>query len=177
MKRRDGFTLLELLVVIGLIGVLMALLLPAIIKVKDQGQEKRIEVNAKAIEAAIDAYKMRYHKFPAKNTDLSAGEDVYYGNDTGEYYHNQADKDKDPPERIFECGGDNRFSIRKLAYPPDGNQVSHDDPFIDLNDFIVDGAGNVLKSVGGEQYRITLDLDGNYFPPGGVAIGDYGVAD
>ncbi len=149
MKRSAGFTLLELLVVVGIIGLLMALLLPAIIKVKDNGKKKRAEVNARAIVSAIDGYKLRYHKFPANNTDLSAGQDVTYG-----------------------LGGDdNKAVFDKLANPPDGNP-DEDDAFIDMSDFIVDAAGNVLKSAppDGEQYKITLDLDGDYEPSGGVKV-------
>lgn len=151
MKRRDGFTLLELLVVIGLIALLMVLLLPAIMKSKDNGKQMRTKANARALETAINAYKSRYHNWPAKKSDLEAGQDVTYGTD----------------------GHDNHFVIDKLVRPPDGGSAK-DDPFLDLTDFIVDKNGNVLKEpVKGNQntqYHITLDLDGDYSPSGGVSI-------
>ncbi len=148
MKRRDGFTLLELLVVVGLIGILMALVLPAIIKAKDRGKDKRITTNAKALESAIDGYKLRYHKYPAKNSDLELGEDVTYGKDSK----------------------DNNEVIDKLAFPPDGS--GSDDAFLDLSDYIIDKNGNALKTAppDGEQYKITLDINADYLPSGGVKV-------
>ncbi len=136
---KGGFTLLELLVVIGLIGILMALLLPAILKSKDNGAKKRIEVGALALKTAINNYRSTYHKWPAKTSDLEAGKDVTYGAD----------------------GRDNVEVIKKLKHPPDGSS-GNDEPLIDESDFIFDSAGNVLKTAKGEQYKITLDIDGSY---------------
>ena len=150
MKRKlGGFTLLELLIVIGLITLLMALLLPAILKSKNKGDAQRIESNSMAIIAAIDGYKLRYHKWPAKNSDLEAGNDVTYGSD----------------------GHDNKIVFDKLANPPDGNP-NEGEALIDLSDFIVDKSGNVLKGPlpDGKQYEITLDINADYSPSGGIKV-------
>ena len=150
MKRKlGGFTLLELLIVIGLITLLMALLLPAILKSKNKGDAQRIESNSMAIIAAIDGYKLRYHKWPAKNSDLEAGNDVTYGSD----------------------GHDNKIVFDKLANPPDGNP-NEGEALIHLSDFIVDKSGNVLKGPlpDGKQYEITLDINADYSPSGGIKV-------
>jgi prepilin-type N-terminal cleavage/methylation domain-containing protein len=146
-NKRNGFTLIELLVVIGLIGILMALLLPAVIKSKDKGIEQRAQVNGRAIVAAIDAYKQRYHKWPADDKDLDAGRDVTYGVDKN----------------------DNKVVFDKLSKPPDGSKAK-DDPFIDLSDFVKDKSGNVIRKPGDRQYHITFDIDGDFSPSGGVSV-------
>ena len=146
MRRRCGFTLLELLVVVAIMGVLMGVLLPAILKVKNKRKEKRAAIQAKAIASAVDAYRLRYHKWPASEGDLEDGKDVTYGTPSD----------------------NNRVVFKMLEFPPDGSPGG-DDAVIDMSDYRIDSNGNVLNAWG-EQFRITLDLNGDYLPSGGVAV-------
>ena len=173
MKRKNGFTLLELLIVVGLMGILMALLLPALIKVKDTGSEKRIEVNAKAILVGVNIYKQRYHKWPADTDDLENGVDVYYGSRSDPHELYESEGNAVQGNNKIKWANNNSVIFNRLVRPPDGS--GSDAPCIDLSDFIVDGNGNVLMRPGEdeEQYRITFDLDGNYTPSGGTAVGLY----
>lgn len=63
-SRIKGFTLLELLVVIAIIGILSALLLPAVNSVRKKGYEAKAKSEIKAIETAIKAYITEYAKIP-----------------------------------------------------------------------------------------------------------------
>lgn len=142
MKQKRGFTLLELLIVISIIVGMMALLLPAIAKMKKRGKEQLYEVQKRAIVAAVSAYRAKYHKWPAPLNDLQAGEDVTYGSDSD----------------------DNHVVFEILESAPQGESV------IDMSDFgHTDRNGNVLNP-NGDQYQITLDLDENYEPSGGISV-------
>jgi len=56
MKRQRGFTLIELLVVIAIIAVLMAILLPALHRAKEQGQRATCLSNVKQLTLAWILY-------------------------------------------------------------------------------------------------------------------------
>ena len=128
---QQGFTLIEMLAVVAMIVILMALLLPAVIKAKDRSAVKRAQIQAATLAAAIQQYHYEFKKFPAPKSDLDDGVEKTYDDGAS--------------------GNPNHLVVDILLSAGKLSRV----------DYRFDGDGNILtpRAVGDDYYQITLDLD------------------
>ncbi|MHC4191629.1 MAG: prepilin-type N-terminal cleavage/methylation domain-containing protein [Planctomycetota bacterium] len=75
-ERTNGFTLIELLVVIAIIALLMAILMPALQRVKNQAKQTRCLANLKQIGLAMHAYAGDYD-YMLPRAELRPGVAIY----------------------------------------------------------------------------------------------------
>jgi prepilin-type N-terminal cleavage/methylation domain-containing protein len=70
-SRQTGFTLVELLVVISIVGLLAGLMSVAIPKAMEGGKKAKAKGELNAIVAAVKAYKQEYGRWPGSATATS----------------------------------------------------------------------------------------------------------
>ena len=74
--RRSGFTLVEMLVVVGILSLLMGLLLPSLLKATTKAKITETDALIKQLVAALQEYEHDYGDYPA----TSLQDEGYYSN-------------------------------------------------------------------------------------------------
>lgn len=72
MKKQQGFTLIEVMVVVVILGILAALVVPKIMSRPDEARITKAKQDLRALEAALKLYKLDNFVYPSTDQGLEA---------------------------------------------------------------------------------------------------------
>ena len=107
MRHRKAFTLVELLVVIGIIAVLIAILMPALARARSSANLVKCQSNLRQIYSAITVYVNENQGFLPRSSDLNGGPSGTYAGTFIELSRllgtRIEDETTDPLDPVFVC--------------------------------------------------------------------------
>ncbi len=109
MRRQKGFTLIEIMVVVVIIGLLATLVLPRVLGRQEQAQVEKAKADIQALSSALKLYKLDNFNYPSTQQGL----DALINRPVG-----------DPPANNWKEGG----YIERLPDDPWGNDYQYLSP-------------------------------------------------
>lgn len=70
--KQTGFTLIEVMVVVVILGILAAVVVPNIMSKPDEARVSKAKQDVRALEAALNAYKLDNYDYPSTEQGLAA---------------------------------------------------------------------------------------------------------
>ena len=115
----DGYTLVEMLVVIGIIAVIAAVLTPSLLGSMQRARSKTAQMQVQTVAAALEAFRADVGRYPSQSESLTVlvGAPDSIDGWTGPYLKN-AKYLQDPWGRNLEYSIDNsgqQFTVRSLG--------------------------------------------------------------
>lgn len=71
-SRQRGFTLMEIMVVIFIIGLLVAIVAPNVLGNQDQAMQQKVRADLSTLEQALDLYRLENLRYPTAEQGLKA---------------------------------------------------------------------------------------------------------
>ncbi|MET1218550.1 MAG: type II secretion system major pseudopilin GspG [Glaciecola sp.] len=130
---QSGFTLIEVMVVLVIIGIMASFVAPQILGNQEEAQLKKTAVDIQSLESAVERYKLRTNMFPTTEQGLQAL---------------VSEPDIDPIPRNYPADG----FIKRLPQDPWGNDYQLISPGelgrIDIFSFGPDGEPGTEDDIG-----------------------------
>jgi general secretion pathway protein G len=115
VSRAGGFTLIEIMVVVIIIGLLAAVIVPQVVDKVDQAKVTRAKSDIQALEAALTMFRLDNSRYPTTDQGLSA----------------LVTQPTDPAIRHWRPGG----YIPRLSKDPWGNDYQYTSPGTHSKDY------------------------------------------
>lgn len=72
LRRSDGFSLVEILVVLVIMGLLISVVAPTVLNRADDARVQKVQADFKAIETALKIYRLDNYTYPTTEQGLAA---------------------------------------------------------------------------------------------------------
>ena len=128
-SREGGFTLIEIMVVVIIIGLLAAVIVPQVVDKVDQAKMTRAEADIQALEAALTMFRLDNSRYPTTDQGLAS----------------LVTQPTDPAIRHWRPGG----YVPRLSKDPWGNDYQYTSPGTHNKDYDLSSLG-ADGQVGGE---------------------------
>jgi len=131
LKRQRGFTLLEIMVVIVILGILASIVVPNLMGNKDQADRQKAVTDIVALENALDMYKLDNVRYPSTEQGLEAlvskpdGDPIPKNYKDGGYIKRLPDDPWQNPYQLLSPG--EHSSVDVFSMGPDGQAGTDDD--------------------------------------------------
>ena len=132
--KSNGFTLIELAVVLAVIAILAAVLTPLVTGYIDQARETRAQADVRAIGTAILAYQRDTSRFPIYTNIANANSDTAAGNTLIGTGNDPSDGAGWTLASLTTLGLDDYLNTNKLSLPTTarGGRVAYRGPYLNI---------------------------------------------
>ena len=177
MKRKDGllrgFTLIELLVVITVIGLLAAIIVPAIAGALKGAKKARAMSQVRDLDGAIKRYYAEYGRMPVPQGDNGGSDKLYTGAAQAKVIeiliNTSTITNANPKQIVFLDLDPTSFGVKRLYKADTGGDLSVQEMLADGKPY-KDPWGDPNKD-DGREYGILMDLN---FDDKITGLGGYG---
>lgn len=122
LQKAQGFTLIELIVVVAIIGLLAGLVVPQFIKQEEKATAKAAKAQIELLGTALDTFRLDVGRYPSSQEGLQALTQKPGGLDRweGPYLKKEVPNDPWGKPYIYKSPGDNGRSYDIASYGADG---------------------------------------------------------